>query len=172
MTDQGKDEATSKESLGARIRRARGYRSIGQAALARAIGVGKTTLSQIETGQREDPRCSTVRKIAEELKVNPGFLLGFSNRIQPEREKTTERETFGTRIRRARGYRNMDQIALAREIGLSTTSLSKIENGLTEDPRISFVRSIAVALSVNPGFLLGLSDRIEMESDLKPAEAA
>ncbi len=79
-------------------------------------------------------------------------------------------ESVGNRIRGARGYRGMGQAELARQIGLSKTSLSLIETGQTENPRSSIIRDIARILRVNANFLLGLSDKIEGE--IETAEAA
>jgi transcriptional regulator with XRE-family HTH domain len=83
-----------------------------------------------------------------------------------------EIQTIGTRIRAARGYRRISQVDLAKRIGLSKTALSQIETGVTEDPRSSVVLNVARVLGVNGNYLLGLSERIEPEKDLKTAEAA
>ena len=83
-----------------------------------------------------------------------------------------EIETIGMRIRAARGYRRNSQVDLAKRIGLSKTALSQIETGVTEDPRSSVVLNVARVLGVNGNYLLGLSERIEPEKDLKTAEAA
>lgn len=82
----------------------------------------------------------------------------------------TKQESIGTRIRRARGYRNMGQASLARAIGLSPSSLSQIETGKTEDPASSIVRRIAQVLKVSTDFLHGMTDKIENE--IQAAEAA
>lgn len=83
-----------------------------------------------------------------------------------------ETETIGTRIRAARGYRRISQVDLAKRIGLSKTALSQIETGVTEDPRSSVVFNVARVLNVNGNYLLGLSERIEPEKEVKTAEAA
>lgn len=74
------------ESIGNRIRSARGYRGLGQAELARRIGMSKTSLSLIETGQTENPGSLVIRDIAQVLRVNANFLLGLSDKIEGELE--------------------------------------------------------------------------------------
>ena len=69
------------ETLGQRIRRARLGRGLRQAELARAIGLSKTSLSLIETGQVKDPRSSVVQRIARELRVRTDYLLGLSDEL-------------------------------------------------------------------------------------------
>ena len=69
------------ETLGQRIRRARLGRGLGQAELARAIGLSKTSLSLIETGQVKDPRSSVVQRIARALRVRTDYLLGLSDEV-------------------------------------------------------------------------------------------
>jgi transcriptional regulator with XRE-family HTH domain len=70
------------ESIGKRIRRARMWRGVGQAELARAIGLSPTSLSLIENAQVKDPRSSIVQRIAQELQVSADFLLGFSDEME------------------------------------------------------------------------------------------
>ena len=91
---------------------------------------------------------------------------------QTKPDSVIAKESVGHRIKRARGYRGMSQVALAKAIQISKTALSNIETGTTEDPGTSVVRRIAYELEVNGNFLLGLSDRIEPEKDVKAAEAA
>ncbi len=91
---------------------------------------------------------------------------------EPKPESVIPKESIGNRIRRARGYRGMSQVALAKAIGLSKTALSNIETGTTEDPGCSVVLRAAYELEVNGNFLLGLSEKIEPEKDFKSAEAA
>ena len=79
-------EESVEESVGKRIRRARMWRGVGQAELARAIGLSKTSLSLIETGQVQDPRSSIIQKIAKELRVRPDFILGFTDDMESEYE--------------------------------------------------------------------------------------
>jgi len=61
-------------AVGERIREARERKVWGQAELARAAGIKANTLWKIEHGKQE-PRPSTVRKIAEVLGLDPAELM-------------------------------------------------------------------------------------------------
>jgi len=65
------------------------------------------------------------------------------------------RESLGDRIRKARGWCGLSQAALARRIGVSTTTMNKIEGGDTPDPRASRIAAMADALDVSTDYLLG-----------------
>jgi transcriptional regulator with XRE-family HTH domain len=96
------------EGLGARIREAREWVGMSQAELARRIGLSKTAMNDIETGDT-DPRASRITAIALELDVSADCLLGLSvvgarvhrdkNLIQciRESENIPERPTARTR---------------------------------------------------------------------------
>ena len=58
------------ETLGARIRKARQRYGMSQTELARRVGISKTAMNQIETGETADPRLSRVRAIADILGVS------------------------------------------------------------------------------------------------------
>ena len=59
---------------GAKIRAAREYADLGQAALARAVNVSACHLWSIEH-DRADPSLPLIRRIAEVLNVEPGELV-------------------------------------------------------------------------------------------------
>ena len=58
----------SADSVGARVRSFRQSRELTAAALAKAVGVTKGAISQIESGST-DPSLSTIRRLAEALRV-------------------------------------------------------------------------------------------------------
>lgn len=58
------------------LREARRRAALTQGELAEASGVGITTIVRIERGQIEEPRVSTLRKLADALDVAPADLLG------------------------------------------------------------------------------------------------
>lgn len=53
--------------IGAVLRAAREQADISQAGLARRIGISAAQLSQLESGERSDPRFTTILKIASGL---------------------------------------------------------------------------------------------------------
>ena len=59
---------------GKALRRLRRERALSQQDLVRATGVAQATLSDLERGKRE-ARASTLRKLAETLKVKPKELM-------------------------------------------------------------------------------------------------
>ena len=70
------------DSIGYRIRRARMWRGMGQATLARAIGVSPNALSQIEQGRTKAPRSDIIQAIARELRVRADFLLCLTEQME------------------------------------------------------------------------------------------
>ena len=59
---------------GARLRRLRRERALSQQDVERMTGVAQATLSDLEGGKR-DARASTLRKLAEALRVEPRELM-------------------------------------------------------------------------------------------------
>lgn len=64
-------------AVGARIRDARRERGISMSALARAAGIGKATLSQLEAGER-NPTIETLYAICSPLGIPLSVLVGES----------------------------------------------------------------------------------------------
>jgi transcriptional regulator with XRE-family HTH domain len=61
--------------LGRRLKELREAAGLSQQALAVAAGLSTSVVSQVEQGQRQDPRISTVAALAEALGVEVGELL-------------------------------------------------------------------------------------------------
>jgi len=64
----------------------------------------------------------------------------------------------------------MSQAELSRRIGVSLTTMNKIEAGETPDPRASRIKAIADVLRVSTDFLLGRKD--DPENEVEPADVA
>jgi transcriptional regulator with XRE-family HTH domain len=64
-------------TLGENIRQARKTYGMNQTVLAQRVGISKTSLSLIESGETKDPHFSIVRKIAELLHISLDELAGF-----------------------------------------------------------------------------------------------
>jgi putative transcriptional regulator len=72
-------------------------------------------------------------------------------------------KTLGERIRRVRQARKMTQLELARQIGVSKTTMSQIESNKTPDPGVSRITAIARVLQISSDYLLGLQeDNVEI----------
>ena len=65
---------------------------------------------------------------------------------------------LGERIRIARTRSKKSQVELARDVGISKTTLSDIETGNTIAPSSAIITDIARVLNVSADFLLGLRD--------------
>ena len=62
--------------------------------------------------------------------------------------------TLGSCLRAARRKANLTQEQLAVTAGLTTASVSRIEGGRNENPRLETLRSLAKVLGVEVGALL------------------
>jgi transcriptional regulator with XRE-family HTH domain len=62
--------------LGDRLKDARRRAALTQGELAEKSGVGVTTIVRIERGQIEEPRVTTIRKLAQALDVPTAQLVG------------------------------------------------------------------------------------------------
>jgi transcriptional regulator with XRE-family HTH domain len=62
------------------------WRGIGQAELARAIGVSANALNSIEQGNTKAPRSDIIQRIARELRVRADFLLCLTEKMESEIE--------------------------------------------------------------------------------------
>jgi transcriptional regulator with XRE-family HTH domain len=77
------EEETFPDTLGRRIRAARMRRGVGQAELARAIGVSKNGMNAMEK-DRSNPRADHLRAMARVLRVSADYLLGFTEEMTPK----------------------------------------------------------------------------------------
>jgi transcriptional regulator with XRE-family HTH domain len=72
------------ETLGDRIRKARGKRGLSQRALAEKLGITRAAMSQIESGVTRDPSGSRLRDMAVELNVSVDYLVGLTEEADGE----------------------------------------------------------------------------------------
>ncbi|MBG0829042.1 helix-turn-helix transcriptional regulator [Planomonospora sp. ID67723] len=75
MSTPSADIATTLEHVGARLRRLRTLRNITLAALAETTGISKSTLSRLETGQRQ-PSLELLLHLAQAYRVPLDDLVG------------------------------------------------------------------------------------------------
>jgi len=64
-----------------RLREIRRAKDMTQDQLAEKSGVGRTTIVQLETGEREDTTISTLMKLAAALECEPSDLIFFSQDV-------------------------------------------------------------------------------------------
>ena len=155
-------------ALGRNVRGRRKRRKWHQAELARRAHLKVKTISEIERGAT-NARLSTVEAIALAFEVGPSELL---NRLSAK-GKTLAREeavfvsegwedvdhgrtlaqALGANVRFHRTRQNLSQAALARLSHVRMGTISEIELAKS-NPRVSTVESLAMALQVDPTFLV------------------
>lgn len=91
------DDAEKKllTDAGKRIRQVRAAQGLNLEQLARLTGISAPALSLIETGKR-DPRLTTLKRIADALRVPPATLMADgSDTIEPSASATSEGYDLG-----------------------------------------------------------------------------
>ncbi len=68
---------------------------------------------------------------------------------------------YADRLNAAMGYRSINQSEMAKRIGISNNSMSKLARGETVDPGLLVMRAIAIELDVSMDYLTGLVDTME-----------
>lgn len=76
--------------IGDRIKKAREKQHLSQKELAAKLGITPTVISNYETNRKNDPRASTIRKIADVLDVSADYLLNIENLAEEENEQHQE----------------------------------------------------------------------------------
>lgn len=72
---------------------------------------------------------------------------------------------IGERIKQRRESLNISAEELAQEIGVHKATIHRYENGEFKSMKLPVIESIAHVLRVNPSWLLGKSDKMEIEND-------
>lgn len=75
---------------------------------------------------------------------------------------------IGNRIKYARDLRNATLDDIARKVGVTKSTVQRYENGKINTIKIPVVESIAVALNVNPSWIVGKSDMMELPTQKVP----
>ncbi len=78
--------AITPQILGARLKSARVLRGKTLEDIAECIGMNKTTVMRYERGQVQKPKAPVLRAISTYLAINPGWLTGESDQIEPDPE--------------------------------------------------------------------------------------
>lgn len=75
---------------------------------------------------------------------------------------------IGDRIKYARDLRNATLDDIAKKVGVTKSTVQRYENGKINTIKIPVVESIAVALNVNPSWIVGKSDMMELPTQKVP----
>ncbi|MCD8117182.1 MAG: helix-turn-helix domain-containing protein [Oscillospiraceae bacterium] len=81
----------SPQVMGARLKSARVLRGKTLDDVATSVGMNKTTIMRYERGQIQSPKAPILRAIAGYLNINPGWLTGESDQIEPDSQSSLER---------------------------------------------------------------------------------
>lgn len=75
---------------------------------------------------------------------------------------------IGERIKHARDLRDATLDDIAQKVGVAKSTIQRYENGKINTIKIPVIESIAIALRVNPSWLIGKSDEMELPSQKIP----
>ncbi len=75
---------------------------------------------------------------------------------------------IGNRIKHARDLRRATLDDIAKKVGVTKSTIQRYENGKINAIKIPVVESIAIALNVNPSWIVGKSDIMEIPAQQTP----
>ena len=135
--------------LPARLRKARKQSGLKRAALGLKVGRDSKVAANIETDQRI-PTVRTVARLAAGLRVSASWLaFGLGDQHTDQQPATTD--DMGVRLQAVRIGRGLTKAALARNLDLSATAVTNIENGAQTG--VDVLEALAKALGVSPAWL-------------------
>lgn len=83
--------------------------------------------------------------------------------------KSNQHERLGERVRRLRIEKGMNQGDLATAAKLKQATISRVESGEIEEPRLGVLRSLASELGITVDYLVGKTDELTA-SDMLEAD--
>ena len=117
-------------SFAQRLHTARRDKSMTQKQLADSLGIQQGQVSLYETG-KDEPSDVAKERIAELLGVSLDYLEGKTPVEDGSLEDFDEAETLAHRLKVIRTYYGKSQTEFCKEIGISQSALSSLENGST-----------------------------------------
>lgn len=75
---------------------------------------------------------------------------------------------IGNRIKYARNLRDVTLDDIAKKVGVAKSTIQRYENGKINTIKIPVVESIALALNVNPSWIIGKSEEMELPTQKIP----
>lgn len=75
---------------------------------------------------------------------------------------------IGNRIKHARDLRDVTLDDIAKKVGVAKSTIQRYETGKITTIKIPVVESIAIALNVNPAWIVGKSEDMELPSQKVP----
>ena len=77
-------------------------------------------------------------------------------------------EEIGNRIKYARNLRGVTLDDIAKKVGVAKSTIQRYEAGKIATIKLPVVEAIAIALNVNPAWVVGKSDEMELQSQKIP----
>lgn len=152
-------EAVSAEGLrlGEKLRLLREEKGLSLSDFAKQCNTSVSYLSEIERGNVY-PAVHTIKKIAAELEVPLGILVGQGG-------------SLGQKVRQAREEQGLTQASLAEKAGVSPGLIGQIENGKVQ-PSLQTIEKLASVLGTSPCYFIlddaGIDDMLlQMNPALK-----
>jgi len=75
---------------------------------------------------------------------------------------------IGNRIKYARNLKDVTLDDVAKKVGVAKSTIQRYENGKITTIKLPVVEAIAIALNVNPAWVVGKSDNMELPSQIVP----
>lgn len=97
--------------IGKKIKFARDKKNITLDDIALKVGVAKSTIQRYETGKIEKPKLPVLESIANAINVNPAWLIGKSEIMEPIKE-FSQKDTYDfslSEINHIKKYRTLDE---------------------------------------------------------------
>jgi transcriptional regulator with XRE-family HTH domain len=149
-------------TVGERIRSAREGLKMSQVALAKLVGVSRGAIYNWERGKTEI-RKGKRRRLANVLRMEPSDLIDLtpfgevSAPLQGQPPESGEQAAMRNRVQEVRLQRGWTLEELAEKAGLSTSQVSKVENG-KRGWSVTSLESLAKALGVDVSELFHAAD--------------
>lgn len=75
---------------------------------------------------------------------------------------------IGYRIKQARNMRDVTLNDIAKKVGVAKSTIQRYENGKINSIKLPVIESIALALNVNPAWIVGKSNEMELPTQKLP----
>ena len=126
------------KDLGKILCRARRIKRKTQASVAKSVGIRRETLSKIEQGRTPQPQILDQLLIVLELDWCDVAVKGRGNKFRLDLDGERERQllTTGERIQEQRAKERKSLTALSKQLGLSASTLSRLERGQLPRSRV------------------------------------
>ena len=170
-------------TLGDLIKEYREKHNISMDVFSKMCNLSKGYISMLEnnTNPRSNkpiaPTLPTIKKIASAINADVDSILRALDSDQEiSLDSKSEEPVFysitnaeiGKRIKYARDLRNATLDDIAKKVGVTKSTIQRYEAGKITTIKLPVVESIAIALNVNPAWVVGKSGEMELPSQKVP----